>query len=280
MIVQCPYCGARYEAPPGRKFYVCPYCGTVVSEGRTYERVYIFKPSVDKTAAFRTALNFRPVGAPEDLPTASPTGAELHFLPLYLYHITFEPLPELETYAAALALSKPPFRLPKGYVFPARWRTPFKPSLERAGVFHQPDLEPEEAFRSLDEVVDEAKTYASVFKTRVEINWSFEGIVYYPFWLLTYQYGGRSYSALVDGAEGSLLYLEYPLSKRGRAGGLALGLAAAFGSAAVGALAAFFLGLPPEPGAFGGGLAGLGAFIRLTTFAAARKGRYEGETRL
>ncbi|ACB39865.1 TFIIB-type zinc ribbon-containing protein [Pyrobaculum neutrophilum] len=280
MIVQCPYCGARYEAPPGRRFYVCPYCGTVVSEGRTYERVYIFKPSVDKTAAFRTALGFRPVGAPEDLPAASPTGAELHFLPLYLYHVVFEPLPELETYAAALAMSKPPFELPSGYSFPARWRTPFKPSLERVGVFHQPDLEPEAAFRSLEEVVEEARTYASVFKTRVQVEWSFEGIVYYPFWALTYQYGGRSYGALVDGADGSLLRLEYPLSRRGRAEGLALGVAAALGAAAVGALAAFALGLPPSSGAAGGGLAGLGALLRLTAFAAARRGRYEGGARL
>ena len=42
--MQCPFGGARCEAPPGRKFYVCPYCGTVVSEGKTYESVYIFKP--------------------------------------------------------------------------------------------------------------------------------------------------------------------------------------------------------------------------------------------
>ncbi len=125
MIIQCPFCGAKYEAPPGRGFYVCPYCGTVISEGRTFENVYIFKPSVDKTTAFKKALNFRPFGSPEDLPQASPSGADLHFLPLYLYHITFQPLEELETYASALAMSNPPVKLPRNYVFPARWRAPF-----------------------------------------------------------------------------------------------------------------------------------------------------------
>ena len=86
-MMQCPFCGARYEAPPGRKFYVCPYCGTVVSEGKTYQSVYIFKPRTDKTAAFRAALNLKPTGSPDDLPQATPTAAELHFLPLYLYHV-------------------------------------------------------------------------------------------------------------------------------------------------------------------------------------------------
>ena len=88
-MILCPFCGARYQAPPGRKFYVCPYCGTVVSEGKTYQSVYIFKPRADKTAAFRAALNLKPTGSPDDLPQATPTAAELHFLPLYLYHADF-----------------------------------------------------------------------------------------------------------------------------------------------------------------------------------------------
>jgi len=150
--MQCPFCGARYQAPPGRKFYVCPYCGTVVSEGKTYQSVYIFKPRADKTAAFRAALNLKPTGSPDDLPRATPTSAELHFLPLYLYHVSFQPLPELETDAAALAMTKPPVELPSGYRFPTRWKTLFKPSLEKIGVFHQPDLDPESAFYTLGEV--------------------------------------------------------------------------------------------------------------------------------
>ena len=280
MIVQCPFCGAKYEAPPGRKFYVCPYCGTVVSEGKTYENVYVFKPTVDKTEAFRKALNFRPFGAPDDLPSASPEAAELHFLPLYLYHIAFSPLDELETYATALAVSAPPFKLPKRYVFPARWRTPFKPSLERVGVFHQPDLSPEEAFNSLRDVVEEARDYASVFKVRVSVEWSFEGIVYYPFWQLKYRYRDRPYGALVDAAEGSVLYLEYPISRRGRAGGLGLAAAAALASSAVGALVAAYLYLAPALGALGGALASLGAAARLVAFAASRTGKYEAAYRL
>ncbi|MCU7786771.1 TFIIB-type zinc ribbon-containing protein [Pyrobaculum sp. 3827-6] len=280
MIIQCPFCGAKYDAPPGRRFYVCPYCGTVVSEGKTYESVYIFKPTVDKTTAFRKVLNLRPMGSPDDLPSATPAGAEMHFLPLYLYHITFKPLEELETYATALALSTPPFKLPKSYIFPARWRTPFKPTLERLGVFHSPDLSPEDAFSSLGDVVEEARTYVSVFKTAVTIEWSFEGIVYYPFWSLTYTYGGRQFRALVDASEGSVLSMEYPLSRRGRAEGLGLAASSILATAAVGALTTYLLGIKPVLGALGGALASLGAVARLVAFSASRVGRYEAEAKL
>ncbi len=280
MMMQCPYCGAKYEAPPGRRFYVCPYCGTVVSEGKTYESVYIFKPAVDKTTAFRKVLNLKPVGSPDDLPAAVPTAAELHFVPLYLYHITFQPLPELETYAAALAMSQPPVELPRGYQFPVRWRTSFKPSLERIGVFHQPNLDPETAFRALGNVVEEARDYASVFKMRVTVTWTFEGMAYYPLWRLEYQYGGRRYVAAVDAADGTVLHMEYPLSKRGRAQGATFAAAALLGSATLGALTALWISLHPQLGALGGAIAGTGAAFRLAAFATARRGRFHTETKL
>jgi TFIIB zinc-binding. len=280
MIIQCPYCGAKYEAPPGRRFYVCPYCGTVVSEGRVYESVYIFKPAVDKTDAFRRVLNLKPVGSPDDLPAATPTAAELHFVPLYLYHITFQPLPELETYAAAPAVSQPPVELPKGYRFPVRWRTPFKPSLEKMGIFHQPDLNPEASFHALSEVVEEARDYASVFKVRIAATWAFEGIVYYPLWRLEYQYGNRRYTASVDAADGTVLHMEYPLSRRGRAQGAAFAAAALLGSAALGAFVAHWAGLYPDMGALGGGIASTGAALRLAAFATASRGRYQAEAKL
>jgi hypothetical protein len=279
-MMQCPFCGARYEAPPGRKFYVCPYCGTVVSEGKTYQSVYIFKPRADKTAAFRAALNLKPTGSPDDLPQATPTAAELHFLPLYLYHISFQPLPELEADAATLAMSKPPVELPSGYRFPTRWKTPFKPSLEKIGVFHQPDLDPESAFYTLGEVVEEAHAYAAVFKTKVTVSWRFEGIAYFPVWALEYEYGGRRYAAAVDATDGTVIQMEYPLSRRGRAQTAAFAAAAALGSAALGALTALWAGLRPELGTLGGLIASTGAALRLAAFAAARRGRYKAEAKL
>lgn len=278
--MKCPYCGAQYEAPPGRKFYACPYCGTVVSEGRVYDNVYVFQPRVDKTAAFKNALYLRPTGAPEDLPAATLTNATLHFLPLYLYYVSFPPLEKLASYAAALAVSNPPVRLPRRYVFPARWRTPFKPSLEKIGVFHAPDLDPEEALKTRGDLLDEAYAYADVFKTRVRAAWRLEGIVYYPVWELEYSYRGAGYKAVVDAADGSVLYLEYPLSRRGRAYGLSTSLAIVLASAAFGGAVAAALLLPPLKGALGGAVASLGAVARLLAFSLSPRGKYEAGQRL
>jgi hypothetical protein len=279
-MMRCPFCGARYEAPPGRRFYVCPYCGTVVSEGKTYESVYIFKPRADKTAAFQAILNLKPTGSPGDLPQATPVAAELHFLPLYLYRVSFQPLSELEVDAAALAMSKPPVELPGGYRFPTRWKTPFKPSLEKMGVFHQPDLDPESAFRTLGEVVEEAKAYASVFKTKVTVSWRFEGMAYFPVWALEYEYGGRRYAAAVDATDGTVIQMEYPLSRRGRAQAAAFAATAVLGSAVLGAFAALWAGAWPALGTLGGLVVSTGAVWRLTKFAAARRGVYKAEAKL
>jgi hypothetical protein len=278
-MIRCPFCGAEYEAPPGRRFYVCPYCGTVVSGGKTYDSVYIFKPRADKTAAFQAVLNLKPIGSPDDLPQATPTAAELHFLPLYLYHVSFQPLPELETDAAALAMSKPPVELPRGYRFPTRWKTHFKPSLEKIGVFHQPDLDPNSAFHSLREVVEEAEAYASVFRTRVTVSWRFEGMAYFPVWALKYEYRGRRYAAAVDATDGTVIWMEYPLSKRGRAQAISFAAATALGSAALGTLAAA-LWASPALGTLGGLMASAGAAWRLAAFAAARRGVYKAEAKL
>jgi len=282
MIVQCPFCGAKYEAPPGRRFYVCPYCGTALSGGKAYDDVYIFRPAVDKTAAFKAVLNFRPAAAPEDLSTATPAEAELHFLPLYLYYVSFPPLDQLATYATALATSSPPVPLPKGFRFPARWRTPFKPTLEKLGTFHSPDLDPEAAFTSLQEVVEEVRTYAHVFRVKVDVRHRFEGLVYHPVWRLAYDYRGRRYSAAVDATDGTVLYMEYPISARGRAEALGMAVATVVGAAALGAaVAVVYAGLTPILGAVGGGIASLGAAARLVrNIAVARVGKYKAEARL
>jgi hypothetical protein len=279
-MIKCPFCGARYQAPQGRKFYVCPYCGTALSEGKTYESVYIFKPRTDKTTAFQAVLNLKPTGSPGDLPQATPTAAELHFLPLYLYHVSFQPLSGSEADVAALAMSKPPVEMPKGYRFPTRWKTPFKPSLEKIGVFHQPDIDYKSAFQSLKEVVEEAEAYAYVFRTKVTVSWRFEGIAYFPVWALEYEYRGRRYAAAVDATDGTVIQMAYPFSKRGRVQAISFAAATALGSAALGTLAAAFWAGPPLAGTIGGLLTSASAVWRLIKFATAKVGVYKAEAKL
>jgi hypothetical protein len=177
-------------------------------------------------------------------------------------------------------MSKPPVGLPRGYRFPTRWKTPFKPSLEKIGVFHQPDLDPKSALRNLSDVAEEAEAYASVFKTKVTASSRFEGIAYFPVWALEYEYGGRRYAAAVDATDGTVIQMEYPLSKRGRAQTAAYAVATVLGSTALGALTALLTGHWPALGTLGGLIASTGAAWRLAKFAAARRGVYKAEAKL
>ncbi|AEA12275.1 Zinc finger, TFIIB-type domain protein [Thermoproteus uzoniensis 768-20] len=292
MKVRCPYCGAEYEAPEGAQYLVCPYCGTVLRQGQVYEKVYVFKASLDKTDAFKRALSLRPWASPEDLASsASLTSAELHFLPLYLYYVYFEPLKELATYATALAVEKPPFYVPRDYRFPARWRIPFKPSLERTAVFHQPQLDPETAWAAASKPYEkEARSYAAAFKKPISDKTTFEGIVYYPFWRLRYAYGGKEYEAVVDAAEGDVVYMEYPVSRTGRGTSAAIALSIVLGAALLG-----LFGAAVSPAAFvavhnqrlletvalaglaGGGVAGLISASKLLAFTVERKAIYRSD---
>lgn len=275
MKVRCPYCGAEYEAPDNAQYLVCPYCGTVLREGKVFESVYIFDPRLDKTAAFNRLMNMKPWASPRDLDSsATPSSAELHFVPLYLYHVYFEPLEELATYAAALALEKPPFHIPEEYQFPTRWRTAFKPSLERRAVFHQPQLNPDEAWNRVSEkYLEEAKYYASAFKTAVTVKTRFEGMAYYPFWALKYAYKGKEYSAVVDAAEGDVVYMEYKVSGRGRAASLAIAGIILGGSALIGAVLGSYLG-STLAGLCGALLEGVVGSAAALSYAARRKAVY------
>ncbi|MFN3805369.1 MAG: transcription factor IIB, partial [Pyrobaculum sp.] len=232
-MIRCPHCGSQYEAPHRGEFYVCPHCGGVVRRGEPYLDVYIFKNAVDKSAAFSKALHLAPTGSPEDLHVSSLVDAQLHFLPLYLYRVEFIPL-RLSAYHAALALRSPPVRIPKGYRFPTRRKIPYRPSLEKAGVFHSPDLEPRLSY----DLAAEAAAYQLLFRTKVTPWLNFEGIVYYPVWGLEYSYKGDKYRATVDATDGTVLYMEYPLSRGGRAATALQAAAVVAGSAAIGAVVA------------------------------------------
>ncbi|MFN7106467.1 MAG: transcription factor IIB, partial [Pyrobaculum sp.] len=166
----------------------------------------------------------------------------------------------------------PPVKIPKGYRFPTRQKIPYRPSLEKIGVFHSPDLEPQPTH---DLIGKEAAAYRLLFNTEITPWSNLEGVVYYPVWKLEYSYRGDRYHAAVDATDGTVLYMEYPLSRSGRMSTVLQAAAVVAGSAAIGAVVASQLQLDPQWGAIGGVLASLGAVVRLITFAAARRGIYE-----
>jgi hypothetical protein len=102
------------------------------------------------------------------------------------------------------------------------------------------------------------------------------GIVYYPLWILRYQYRGRSYQVVVDGFNGEILYGKAPGSTLYRAailvGGMALGALLAVDASAL--VFYFAAGSSDDEGGlffFGLALIGVGFGLMLQAY---RKFRY------
>ncbi len=286
--MRCPYCGASFEVPETVSVAVCPYCGTTVwtATGEEYKEHYMYDAKLGFNQAYKNALGIavRQFAVPEDLEEeASPQGGLLHFIPLYLYHILIRascpgnPEAGLEDkWINTLATSNPPRGLPVSYRFPTRGRRYFEPAKLERGRYHQPDLDPKTLLeristryylRAVEEALDECDD------PRVENKSEWSGIVHYPFWQITYSYAGKPYEALVDAADGTVVYLEYPISMKKR-GILAAGtIAAVIAGIAGGVAASLALIHSPQPG-LTGIVAGLPPAYRFLRLGAARIGRY------
>ncbi len=271
--VKCPYCGAEYRVPETVSYATCPYCGTTFKLDKPGEKIehFLFKMQYDKNDAFRIAkeIGAHQVGVVEDLAdAASFDSAKLYYVPVYIYEINIKTPCKGEKeevnengeidlsihggeevgYTITPALRNLPIPLPPNYGFPARARMYFKPTVLKNGVYLQPELDPYQVFEeikkpSLRQAIEEAKIacpegYDIIDKSR------YLGIAHYPFWLITYTYQGQKYQALVDAADGTLVYLEYPLSMKGRVSSLTGGIASMIGGAIIGLIAGVALGGP------------------------------------
>jgi len=289
----CPYCGARFEVPETVSVAVCPYCGTTVwaATGEVFKEHYMYDLRVEYNRAFDAARMTaqRQFAAPDDLyDAASPAAGALHFLPLYLYHVSVRaecpgnPNAGLEEeFASLLATRSPPEGFPLGYRFPVRGRRFFEPAKLERGRYHQPDLDPKEllskaAARARARALREASEECDDPNLVDETKWV--GIVHYPVWEVRYTYAGRTYRALVDAVDGTVVYLEYPIGAKERGMLLAAAAGAALGGAVLGAVAGALAGAPAA-GAAGGLLAGLAGSVPPLRMGAARIGRYRLRSR-
>jgi DNA-directed RNA polymerase subunit RPC12/RpoP len=308
--VRCPHCGAEYEVPETVTYATCPYCGTTFKISNPEEKIehFLYRMLIDKNRAYRLARDFatQQIGVAEDLADkAAFNAAKLYYLPIYIYSIDIkapckeeerqlekEEEVEAETrelklkvhggeeaeYVIVQALDNPPIPVPENYGFPARARMYFKPSILKDGVYLQPLKDPMKVFEevkrpSLEKAAEEgriscAKGYDIIDNSR------YEGIAHYPFWHITYSYNNKSYQAVVDAADGTIVYLEYPLSLRGRLLGITGGLIILLASSGIGAYISAALMGDLYPGLIGAALASTPApaytFIRLVR----RKGKY------
>ena len=311
--VKCPYCGAEYKVPATVTYATCPYCGTTFMINKPGERIehYLYRLIIDKNKAYRLARDFatQQIGVVDDLvEKASFKSAKLYYLPIYIYEINVK-VPckeEAETlekqeeeimehkarelklkvhggeeteYVLKPAIDKIPFPFPQNYGFPARSRMYFKPTILKNGVYLQPTLDPIKIFEevkkpSLRKAVEEARISCSHGYEVIDES-KYNGLAHYPFWHIVYTYNNRDYNAVVDASDGTIVYLEYPLSMKGRlmvfGGGLGvLGLSSGIGAY----LSASLIG-DPLPGLIGGLVTGLPGFL----YGAYRVARFKGEYR-
>jgi len=287
-VMTCPYCGARFEVPETVAIAVCPYCGTTVwqATGETFREHYFYEDRIGFSRAFDNVRRIaqRQFAAPEDVAEAStPKAGYLHFIPLYLYHVRVkascpgaEEAGLEEEYNALLAAKRVPEGFPENYKFPTRGRKYFEPETLERGRYYQPEVDPKELLSKASEkarrrALREALNHCDNPEIRDETRWI--GIIHYPIWEVTYSYNGRDYRALVDAAEGTVLYLEYPIGGKER--GILLGLTAGTLLAGLG-LGALVGGVLDHltAGAAGGLIAALPGSYTSLRLGAARVGRY------
>ena len=287
--IQCPYCGARFQVPETVTIAVCPYCGTTVwqASGEIFKEHYMFELRVEFNKAFDYVRRIaqRQFAAPDDIgEKARPEAGRIHFVPLYLYQVKVRAEcpenPEAgleEKYRVALALRNPLPGLPRSYPFPVRGRRFFEPATLERGKYHQPDLDPEElleevASRARSKALREALNTCPNPKLVDESKWL--GIVHFPVWEVEYSYQGKRYRALVDGSEGTVIYLEYPIGVKERGILLSAGIGGIIASALIGAgigAAAHSL----LAGAAGGFIASLPGAYSALRLGASRVGVYK-----
>lgn len=251
---RCSFCGAEIEVPKTYTYATCSYCGTTFRVDKPDAKVdhYLFTISYDKNAGYRIVKEFAlmQVGVAKDLDVnADFESAYLYFVPLYLYEVNVKALckegpekveensveidihgGEEVAYVIVPATSSLPIAIPSNYSFPARSRAYFKPSVIRDGMYLSPTLDPEAIFGKVKEpyvskTVSEAKTACGYSYSLVD-NSRYIGIAHYPFWLVKYRYRDGEYTSVVDAADGTVIYLEYPLDSTSRLKGLVGGVGA------------------------------------------------------
>ncbi len=282
--LRCPYCGAEYRVPKGTVYATCPYCGTTVriGEKRVEERHYVFRLMIDKNRAYRDLVEYaeQQWNSVHGLSAkASMNKAILHYLPLYIVRINIrvesEEGREYKKYVSALAMKQPPFPLPPDYGFPVRGRDSFKPAIIKNTRYYMPNLPPALVVSRLKaEYLEEAKELAEALGGAKIIDESgLEGIAHYPFWEIRYVYKEKNYRGIIDGADGTVVYLEYPLSMTGRIMTLSAGTAILLGSTGLGA-GIGLVAQHPLAGLIAGLISGVAGAVRLYTASFSPIGRY------
>lgn len=299
--LSCPRCGGMVSIPEGQAIVICPFCDMrSVVRGENGIRRYQVPNRIDREraeTAFRKFLG-------SNLAIAGSVKREAQLTEVRLMHLPF-----WATWGRALGWvfgekeegsSKHRHYEPREVkvVQEMSWNTaacevgefgvsqvglkdrPLEPfdteTLHRSGMVFEPTtsaLDAQQQARQLFEAeVNHKAGLDRVGQTFVRILNLRQGLVYYPLWLLRYEYRGRTFQVVVDGYSGEALYGKAPGNLYFRAAVLVGGMAAgAFLSIDVGYLA--LLTSSDENDSFGFALAVLVAGLA-TMYFSYRRYRY------
>ncbi len=243
--IGCPDCGAPLKIRPGEAIITCEYCGSDVNlaVGKKYFLKHSIIPATyDNQAIMGEIKSWMKKGflKPSDLARRSKIlGAELRFLPFFIVNVT-------ATSSYEGVLTRTGLNLPKkgefsktyywkvlgrrgshfptrSYEVPASGKADFNLSLlSKDGKFLNSELDEREAGEiTTQEVKEHHKFLLSAevdhitsIDTRVDIkNTEF---LHAPVWFIKYEYGGKTYEVILDGATGDEITAEIPsMEKKG-----------------------------------------------------------------
>lgn len=223
MKVRCPKCGAEFEAEGG--VVTCPYCGFQIrfGESRTF------------TYPLRVEDPWKPLVSFIRLQRLSPNDVEwkgqlvereLLYVPFYVFFVnargmaraSSDGLVNVEFFNYITVPAAEGFDELISYPLPTRGRRYFDGRVE--GRLVEKTLSEDEARERLRETVQDllGKEVRRHFRWGrfvvdvPDLDVTPDGLVYYPVWRVRYRYGLLTYRAYVDGADGRIPYVEFPIA--------------------------------------------------------------------
>ncbi|MGC8986701.1 hypothetical protein [Infirmifilum sp.] len=240
--VRCPHCGAEFQVPLSASRVTCPYCFTVFDarELTVKEENHYYFPLSKTLDPFEKLVKFisRQYAVPIDLPKSFTVDKrELYWVPVYFFFadVTAEARGHSNMYGEQTSeiretrlVSIPASgtwldEILNKYPFPVRGKLPFNPEITSRGLYLNPALDGNAAQKKVEQLVtskvrlEASESFNTLYSVKIiEKKIENRGLIHYPIWVLGYNYNGRSYQAIVDGASGIVIHSEYPQTVRGR----------------------------------------------------------------
>ncbi|MHA2359603.1 MAG: hypothetical protein ACXAB5_04975 [Candidatus Thorarchaeota archaeon] len=248
--LNCPNCDGPVDVPPQSSTVVCAYCSTTiqVKTGDIIKENYVMRLqySLDEAREKMLSWAMKQLGAPKGLENAKVRQSELTFWPFWVVEVeakanyqgtqkkpkfdgkvTISTLKsewvpetgeiEMEKDIFIPANNSPPKEL-GNYVIPTKRKEYYMKDMivETGGALKPIQVDREKAIQIAQKRMDNMlrieahKEVDKIQSMEKNLNVPAVFIVSIPVWHIKYRHSVRNYDALIDGASGRVIYLEYP----------------------------------------------------------------------